>query len=100
MSKSKPGPSHHPANSPQASSQALLDELRLAADRARMIEGAVLRARLQVGELGQRTPSVGVGLPATAPRTKHDERDDEHEDEGDQDRKERVHDVAFRRRRA
>ena len=35
MSTSNPGNSQQPSSSPQASSQALLDELRVAADRAR-----------------------------------------------------------------
>ena len=35
MSQSNPGNASTPGNTPQASSQALLDELRVAADRAR-----------------------------------------------------------------
>ena len=62
MPKSKSGPSNQPANSPQASSQALLDELRLAADRAR-------DERLKLARLFKHTSDLPVsGSTATRRR--------------------------------
>ncbi len=72
MSKSKPGPSNHPANSPQASSQALLDELRLAADRAREERLKLARLVKHSADLpvnGGTTSTPGVSAPNDAKLT-------------------------------